>query len=770
MQTTQHKHCYHTCYHAKQNHIVTVSYNSIGTAFHSLDFTRIIMVNLAIVATCNLDQWAMDFDLNLKNIISSIQQAKASGARFRTGPELEICGYGCEDHFYELDTLLHCWESVSIILNSDITDDILCDIGMPVEHRNVRYNARVFILNRKIITIRPKLYLADDGNYRESRWFAAYKQQLGGSSPLDEFILPPSIQQITGQSSVPFGVSIIQCNDCSVSSETCEELFTPDSPGAHLGLCGAEIIANGSGSHFTSRKLQQRINLIQNTTSKNGGCYLYANQQGCDGGRLYYDGCSSVYLNGSMIAQGKQFSVSDVETITACIDIDDIRSYRAAVMSRSNQATDSLRHSYPTIRLDYSMTVNRFGPDGLVCATDPIQPHFHSPAEEIAFGPACWCWDYLRRSGSSGFLLPLSGGADSSATLSIVGSMCKLVVEACQNKDQQVIDDVRRIVAKQHNPDAKDYIPVDAIELCNRIMYTVYMGTEHSSKQTRQRAKDLSKQVGSYHHDFDIDTAVLAVQTIFTRFTNFTPRFKVHGGSVTENLALQNIQARLRMVMAYMCAQLFPYIRNGSGWLLVLGSANVDESLRGYMTKYDCSSADINPIGGIAKGDLRVFLRYAADELGYSVLYDVLEAHPTAELEPTTNDYIQTDEADMGMSYEELGIFGKLRKVYRCGPVSMYNKLLHVWMSKRQLTATEIASKVKKFFYYYSVNRHKMTTLTPSYHAEHYSPDDNRYDLRQFLYNTKWTRQFQTIDKLAKQDEKIDAKQIHKYKEQSHAS
>ena len=34
-----------------------------------------------------------------------------------------------------------------------------------------------------------------------------------------------------------------------------------------------------------------------------------------------------------------------------------------------------------------------------------------------------------------------------------------------------------------------------------------------------------------------------------------------------------------------------------NGFLLVLGSANVDEGLRGYLTKYDCSSADINPIG-----------------------------------------------------------------------------------------------------------------------------------------------------------------------------
>ena len=36
---------------------------------------------------------------------------------------------------------------------------------------------------------------------------------------------------------------------------------------------------------------------------------------------------------------------------------------------------------------------------------------------------------------------------------------------------------------------------------------------------------------------------------------------------------------------------------------------------------------------------------------------------------------------------------------------------------------------------YYAINRHKTTVLTPSYHAENYSPDDNRFDHRQFLYN-----------------------------------
>lgn len=55
------------------------------------------------------------------------------------------------------------------------------------------------------------------------------------------------------------------------------------------------------------------------------------------------------------------------------------------------------------------------------------------------------------------------------------------------------------------------------------------------------------------------------------------------------------------MVTAFLLAQLTPWVRGRSGWLLVLGSANVDEALRGYLTKYDCSSADINPIGGISK-------------------------------------------------------------------------------------------------------------------------------------------------------------------------
>jgi len=195
------------------------------------------------------------------------------------------------------------------------------------------------------------------------------------------------------------------------------------------------------------------------------------------------------------------------------------------------------------------------------------------------------------------------------------------------------------------------------------------------------RAKRLGEAVGSYHLSIKIDLMVEAVVKVFTMTTKKTPKFSVHGGTNAEDLALQNIQARLRMVTAYLYAQLLPWVRGRSGFLLVLGSANVDEGLRGYMTKYDCSSADLNPIGAISKGDLKRMLIWASETYQIPVLGEIAGAPPTAELRPLADgadasaEHSQLDEEEMGMSYEELGLFGRLRKLSRCGPVSMYVNL-----------------------------------------------------------------------------------------------
>ena len=44
------------------------------------------------LAVCSLNQWALDFEGNLKRILQSISEAKAKGACYRLGPELEVSG------------------------------------------------------------------------------------------------------------------------------------------------------------------------------------------------------------------------------------------------------------------------------------------------------------------------------------------------------------------------------------------------------------------------------------------------------------------------------------------------------------------------------------------------------------------------------------------------------------------------------------------------------------------------------------------------------
>ncbi|KAG1816244.1 hypothetical protein EV424DRAFT_1473040 [Suillus variegatus] len=661
------------------------------------------MGHLITLAT-SLNQWALDFQGNYERIIQSIAIAKERGATLRVGPELEISGYGCYDHFLEGDTILHSWEVLAKILASDDTMGIICDIGMPVVHKNVIYNCRVIVHDRQILLIRPKMI----------------------------------IQTVTKQVKVPFGDCIISTVDTCIGVELCEELFTPASPHILMGLDGVEIFTNSSGSHHELRKLYTRL----------GGVYLYANQKGCDGDRLYYDGCAMIAMNGHIVAQGSQFSLDDVEVVTATIDIEDVRSHRTS-RSRGLQAARS--QAFHRIEVPFALSSGKFGDtDGAIALGIQAKlagARFHTPEEEIALGPACWLWDYLRRSRTQGYFVPLSGGIDSCATAVIVYSMCRLVAEAARKGDKQVILDARRMAGE---PEDSVYTPLDPHEFCNKIFHTCYMGTENSSAETRKRAKDLSAAIGCYHTDLNMDTLVTSVRDLFAFVTGMRPQFRAHGGSGAENLALQNIQARLRMLLAYLFAQLLPWVRGRQGALLVLGSANVDERYpisKEMPTELILIPADINPIGGISKTDLKKFIAYARDAFELPILNDFLTAVPTAELEPISETYVQADEADMGMTYDELSVFGRFRKVEKCGPYGMFTKLVHEWGSF--LSPVQIAEKVKHFFFEYARNRHKMTTLTPAYHAESYSPDDNRFDLRPFLYPSRFPWQFKKIDEVA---------------------
>lgn len=76
------------------------------------------------------------------------------------------------------------------------------------------------------------------------------------------------------------------------------------------------------------------------------------------------------------------------------------------------------------------------------------------------------------------------------------------------------------------------------------------MGTKNSSMETRKRAKLIASQIGSYHFDSTIDEIVSEMTNTFSKITGIKPKFVIDQGTIEEDLALQNVQARLRMILS----------------------------------------------------------------------------------------------------------------------------------------------------------------------------------------------------------------------------
>ena len=100
-------------------------------------------------------------------------------------------------------------------------------------------------------------------------------------------------------------------------------------------------------------------------------------------------------------------------------------------------------------------------------------------------------------------------------------------------------------------------------------------------------------------------------------------------------LAIANIKSRLRMITLYYHAGVKNY--------LVIGTGNRSELTIGYFTKHGDGGSDLLPLAAFVKKEVRALAYYL------SVPEIVITKPPTAGLWEN-----QTDEEEMGMSYEEL--------------------------------------------------------------------------------------------------------------------
>jgi NAD+ synthase (glutamine-hydrolysing) len=624
-------------------------------------------MKLIKLAAATLNQTPMDWDNNQANILAAIKQAKLEQVDILCLPELCISGYGCEDAFLGVGLLKQAQRVLLEIVPE--TKGIIVAVGLPILHENRIYNAVCLLVNGEIIGFVPKRFLANDGIHYETRWFHAW--QLG------------IIDQIKiGEQFYPIGDLYFDCGGIKIGFEICEEAWVAQRPGICLAESGVDIILNPSASHFSFQKRETRLRLVLEGSRAFGCAYIYVNLLGNEAGRVIYDGDTLLAANGELLNGGKRFSFSNYQLVTTVVDIDKSRMTQART-SHFSQNRESC------IKTDFNF------PQRLPIKIIPWKPEAwelqHIKEEEFARAVALGLYDYLRKSRSQGFVLSLSGGADSGAIACLIYIMVHL---GSQELGLQAFCEK---LPKKH---------LDQNTLMNQLLTCVYQATKNSSNITFQAAKEIAHAVGANFINWSVDSLVEnyvgIVENALGRQLNWE----------TDDLALQNIQARSRSPSVWLLANIF----NG----LLLATSNRSESAVGYATMDGDTSGGLSPLAGIDKDFIRHWLKWL-ETTGLHGLKPIPELkfintqQPTAELRPGLE---QTDEKDL-MPYDLLNAIEKAAIRDRQTPLEIFYLLESCFEYPKE----QLMIWIERFFKLWVQNQWKRERFAPSFHLDDESLD-----------------------------------------------
>lgn len=240
---------------------------------------------------------------------------------------------------------------------------------------------------------------------------------------------------------------------------------------------------------------------VQSRTSASYmGAYFYTNNHGCDGSRLIFDCSSFVIQNQEIIHVGESCPLNDVVVKPVVLDIGAIKSKGIGNINDMRE-TALLEDSIPQLMIDFSICARN---TNFKLSPTKLKTPFKIECKEsqILKAITSYIWDYLKKSGSAGFLLPLSGGADSGLTAAIIYHFANRLLEYLTERGEEIraeiLSDLRKIVKDE------SFDPKTPKEIVSKIFYTRYMGTNNSSEETKKRAAKFAEQIGANHASINI--------------------------------------------------------------------------------------------------------------------------------------------------------------------------------------------------------------------------------------------------------------------------
>lgn len=632
-------------------------------------------MHLVKVSAVSLNTTPLDFTGNVKKIIQALSTNQCKDSEYILFPELCISGYGCEDSFFKESVWKRSWMALESLLPH--TKNKVIIVGLAVFHGSFLYNCAAVLSNGNIIALIPKLNLANTGIHYEKRWFHSPNEFLN-----DQYIPQYGYEQ----ASIPFGHFLLEKDGVRFGLEICEDSWVTKRASHAYAEQGLDILFSPGASHFSLGKREIRHRIFQETSRTSQIITVFTNLCGNESGRAIFEGGSFFCMDGKVIKEGPRLFFGDYQVTSATLSLSQVRSLRAREM-RSLSTKESLseipilhlpKTSVSPIVLDHRQKdENHF----------ELNPHLKKATiyEDFTRAVSLGLFDYLRKSKTKGYTLSLSGGADSAACALLVDSMKQIAKR-----------EVGEFVF--HNLSMEE----------SRLLVTLYQKTENNSPLTEKIAKLLTEELGTEHHSIAIDESVsLAVHLIES-----TIQKKLSWQ--TDDLALQNIQARIRSPLIWLLANL-----NGH---LLISTGNRSEASVGYTTMDGDASGSLCPISGVSKEFILDWLDdIQAGKNSYISPKDSLrllrETKPTAELRPLSEK--QEDEKDL-MPYP---LLQKIERYLVYLGIDEEECLHHLVSDFPSLTKEYLSTQITRFTKLFAASQWKRERLPPSFHLDEYGLD-----------------------------------------------
>jgi NAD+ synthase (glutamine-hydrolysing) len=321
--------------------------------------------------------------------------------------------------------------------------------------------------------------------------------------------------------------------------------------------------------------------------------------------------------------------------------------------------------------------------------------------EELTRALAVGLFGYLAKSKSQGFVVSLSGGADSTAVASLVHLMARLAVDALGPSAFAArlahVPGLEAIAEAHAAPSER------ARALTRRLLLTAYQATANSSAATREAAHVVADALGAEHHVLELSTIHAGYLALHAQATGRALDW------AHDDVALQNVQARARAPSIWLFANV--------ARKLLLTTSNRSEAAVGYATMDGDTAGGLAPIAGVDKPAILRWLRWlehtGPDGVGpIPAVSAVTRLAPTAELRPAAQ--AQTDEADL-MPY---GVLDEIERRAIRDKESPRDVLDALVAGHPEHDRATLVGWVRRFFRLWAQNQWKRERFAPSFHVD----------------------------------------------------